>query len=48
MFAVARGDEIGQEQGRVGDVGETEGVLAGEAFGFGEGARRRGRSGEEF
>lgn len=36
MFAVARGDEIGEKQGGVGDVGEAERVAAGEAFGFGE------------
>lgn len=48
MFAVARGDEVGEEQGCVGDVGEAEGVFAGEALGFGEGARGRGGCREEF
>ena len=48
MFAVARGDKVGEEEGGVGDVGEAEGVLAGETLGFGEGARGGGGCGEEF
>lgn len=48
MFAVARGDEVGEEQGGVGDVGEAEGMFAGETFGFGEGACGGCRCGEEF
>ena len=48
MFAVARGDKVGEEEGGVGDVGEAEGVFAGEALGFGEGARSRGGCGEKF
>lgn len=48
MFAVARGDEVGKKQGGVSDVGEAEGVFAGEALGFGEGARGGGGCGEKF